>query len=175
MINSEFLDFDLTAKPAFYLIISGFVAWIVWGMLSAVFLPNVEMADGWCVEYVQVSENEEACYRYKNKLEEIKDWHNQQMVGRNAYLMLIVMGLYSLVNLVVFVGVPTWKKMKQDLKGWGLSLFLSAFCAFWPLSLWGVLGLLLPAQEHWLPQIFSDLHDNEVEATLRMLRSMAYD
>lgn len=156
-----------------FICIAGLVAYLLRAALAAIFVVNLPMASGWCLEVQEVQTGENAfhseCVLFQNDFEEAKYVHNQSMVGRNKILLLSQLALWFGVTSLLFHLIPKWKGSGNvDAGGWfgptaGIALAVSMGVPW-------LLSSALPPPYEWFPQVFRDISDAQIQAALRSLQ-----
>ena len=141
-----------------FLIIGSFFIFIISAILSSFFIIVLPLADDWCKDgdMIQIGEDEYeyVCFEFKNEVEELKYYHNKEMLKRNKYLVGLEYVIGYLLTSLCFVFIPKWRKRisHKDLK---TNLLISIGVAF-AISIVGNLffSWILPPPVNWFPEFF---------------------
>ena len=168
------MDYNNKKHIITYIIVGGFVFYILSAIISSIFIISVPQDKDWCLESIeiQVSENDykTECIEFKNDFEMLKYYHNKEMVRRNKYLVFLEFILAFLATSLFFYFIPKWKGhvSNEDNASKFLILTLIAFLISTIAPL--IFSWILPAPVNWFPQIFKDINDAQVNEVLRNLR-----
>lgn len=156
-----------------YLVSAGIMAYFLMAGLSAIFITPVEMGKGWCLEWkefeVRPDSYEKVCITFKNSFEEVKSFHNLQMLKRNDLLYSYVYYFFLLCSIFIFYFIPKWNG--NNYEGFGvtfLSLIVINIIVIYIIS--KAIGYILPPPIEWFPDIFVEINDRLTEATLQDLQ-----
>ena len=158
-----------------FLVGGGLVAYLLAAILSAVFIVALPMADDWCLKSEEVQTgpetNEIVCVAYKNSFERAKYFHNRRMIGRNKALLMVEFTLWLGATTLLFHWMPKWKGIAQSEDG-GNKAFLILVLTF-GVSLIAprVFSWFLPPPVDWLPSVFREIREAQVQMALRDIRS----
>jgi hypothetical protein len=156
-----------------YLIIGGLVVYLLSAAIDAVFIYTVEMSPGWCVESMD-AEGEygfhKECFRFKNKIEELKYLHNQTMKNRLSKRFYAMIALASIVTLLLMLLVPSrFFDNGNEFLHHKTEVFASAIFYGFLLSVVMPLlyGAVLPPPIEWFPDEIVAIRQARVELVLK--------
>ena len=156
-----------------YLIIGGFVFYLLRATLSAIFLASIPMDSDWCKNgrEIQVSDfrTEYICFEFKDDWQETIYYYNLKIIDRNKTLIWSVFILASLVTLFTFLLIPYWRgTIDQDIiKIIGYSIMISLGITFIvPL----IYSWIFPPPVDWLPEIFERINDAQINEAVKELK-----
>lgn len=156
-----------------FLIIGGFLLYIIAATISSFLIIVLPLGEDWCLDgdYLQVSEDEYeyVCFEFKNELEEFKYYHNMEMAKRNKYVYIISFLIAYLLTSFCFCFIPKWRN-KISKEVFRKNLLISAGVALAITFLGPLLfGFILPPPAEWFPSIFRDMHNEKVDNLLRYI------
>ncbi len=166
-----------------YIIIAGFFFYLARAALDSIFIVAIPMDDDWCLQYNKDEtkpEYEWVCLKYKNKLEQLKHYHNLKMIERNKYLSFSLFVIAFLLTKLIFSLIPEWKAngfntqslkiAMTDVTGIIFELIIAFVIIF--ITPW-IFELILPPPAEWFPEVFREISNAQIEAKLRELKSIA--
>ncbi|WP_028872325.1 hypothetical protein [Psychroserpens burtonensis] len=157
-----------------YLVIGGFIFYILSVLLSAISIAPIPMDQDWCKygEDIQIGENEYEfrCLEYKNEWQETIYYYNQKVLERYINLLWFKLILALIVTVFIFYFIPKWKgvlnKKGENIIG---SLILIALVIV--LIIPFIFSFLLPPPIEWLPDIFEEINDAQINEAIRTLKN----
>lgn len=92
-----------------YLIIGGFLFYLLDIYTDIVFRPYLKMSIGWCEEYreyMDVDGPHKDCIKFKNRVEELKALHNEHMFHRRKIIVAVLFGFASISTYLLMLLAP---------------------------------------------------------------------
>jgi hypothetical protein len=80
----------LTSFRLLYIIIGGFCIYLLSASIDLIFIPTLELSEGWCKELVEkkiIYRQVKECVKFSSNIEALKYKHNQSMEKRSSYKM----------------------------------------------------------------------------------------
>jgi len=157
-----------------YLLIGGFLFYTVSAILSAIFITPIPMDSDWCKdgEVVQIGENDSEfiCFEFKNEWQKSIYYYNQKMIGRNKNLFWLRLFSILIITVFIFYVIPKWKRNLnvEKSKAIGSSIALSIGIV---LLMPFFFSLILPPPNEWLPKIFEEINDAQINEAIRKLNN----
>jgi len=164
-----------------FAIVLGFFSFLASATWSAIFIVSLPMAEDAIIDAVEIETGEDRYgtiqtewwpIEFKNSLEELKYYHNLQMLDRNRYWLYGQLILGGLLSLCAFYIIPKWRNTldpEDSSRVVVTSVFLGVLTV---LIMPFVFGRVLPAPVKWFPQEIIDiaeLRENEVLNQLKVL------
>ena len=157
----------------FYLIVGGLVVYILSAAIDAIFICTVEMSPGWCLESTDVEGKygfHKKCIKFKNKIEELKYFHNQTIEKRIPKRTFAMFVLSSLVTLLLMLLAPShFFDRGNDFLSYKKEVIASAIFYGFLLSI--VIPLfyvaVFPPAIEWLPDEIITIRKARVELVLQ--------
>ena len=84
-----------------YIIIGGFLIYLLGAAIDLIFIPSLDMRDGWCNKWAEkkvIYRRIRECTDFRNEIDELKFKHNKNMEKRNSYKMFSFFFSASLVT-----------------------------------------------------------------------------
>jgi hypothetical protein len=163
----------LEQKPVIaYLVIAGFLFYVLHTFLQVVFIVTLPMEEGWAVEteeFDTADGTETVVTEFKDEYEEAKYYHNEQMLDRNKYLIGAEFALGLGLTILLFHFIPKWKAggVQKDEPDKPISILFLAFGITIIMPL--VFSWILPPPVEWFPSYLRELNDTLVNAELERL------
>jgi len=139
---------------------------------SALFLPYVNMDNGWCLKYSDIPghdhKNDPICEEFKNDYEQKKYDHNKMMVKKASYFRVGTILFNIVLASIIFYFIPIIRKKSIRIKA---LIYSSAFGLVVPIIVFLILTSLLPAPYKWFPSEFETIRNIRVEKLLESFRN----
>ena len=157
-----------------YIIITGFVFYLLSAVMSALFIYVLPLAEDFYTDYWEnIYEDPEGGISYefyitefKNDFEKRKFYHNKAMEKRNTYLIWLNFVIAVVITSVVFYFIPERRKVSNENSYTGvfISILAMAFCVTFIMPL--MFSFILPSPIEWFPKILKDFYENKVNDLL---------
>ena len=155
----------MNPKAFFYCVVMAFSFYVYSAIMSAAFVPSLDMGKNYCVDWIAPDGETQECYRFRNKFEERKYQHNQEMVNRKR----IIIGIGMLLMTIINFGLAPSSIVSKDSEI-ASRIGVSAVVAFF---IWGasfIFVFVLPPPIDWFPDVFREVRFEQEQAALRLLR-----
>ena len=84
-----------------YIIIGGFLIYLLSAAVDLIFIPTLEMTDGWCKNWTEnkvIYRRVRQCTDFRNEIDALKYTHNKMMEKRQSYKMFTIFFSASLIT-----------------------------------------------------------------------------
>ena len=161
-----------------FMIVGGFVFYLLSAIIDPIFIPTLEMPRIWCQKWVEKStgyQTEEICVEFNSKLNELKYNHNRKMEKRRHYKMIGFFLAASVLTFLLMVFNPSLffgeAVTIEDYTGAiAIAVFYGVILGF---ILPTVYELLLPPPMEWLPQELLEIRNARTEFILKEIVKMS--
>lgn len=161
-----------------YIMLGGLFFYLVSLTADMVFIPRLEMQQGWCENWVERrigyrAQNE--CVQFSDKLQELKYRHNQRMEERHKYKTLGIFLCATLITFLIMLLNPS-KFFDQHITFdaytgiFVVSVFYGVIIGF---LLPVIFQALLPPPSGWLPNEFFEIQKARTELILRQISELS--
>jgi len=160
-----------------YIIIGGFLIYLLGAAVDLIFIPTLEMSDGWCknwtekkVIYRQVRE----CTDFRSEIDALKLKHNKRMEKRQSYKMIAIFFSASLVTYFLMWLNPANFFDKSTAFEHNAAMMTTAvyYGVFLGFLMQILFQELLPPPHEWFPDEFLMIRQARVEQILKGINEM---
>lgn len=175
-----------TKRISIYIVLGGFVAFLITSGFTAVFVPYMELAKDGCLKFIELigpnGTSEVVCSEFKTNLEEVKYYHNISMEERYSNLQLGVFFLFLSLSSLAFYFIPKWYGKTPTINYMGDNTAANYIETFGSLLLINYLVvyiipsitlIILPSPIDWFPDIFIEISNKLRDSTLSELKDIA--
>jgi len=157
-----------------YVLIGGLFFYLVSTTFDLIFIPRLEMPQGWCQKWVERKigyRTQDECVKFSDTLQKLKYRHNQKMEERYKNKMFgIFLGATILTFLLMLLSPYKFFDRKitfETLSGsFAVAVFYGVIIGF---LLPVVFQTLLPPPSEWLPSEFLEVQKARTELILRQI------
>ena len=155
-----------------YIVIGGFLIYLLGAAVDLIFIPTLEMSDGWCknwtekkVTYRRVRE----CTDFRNEIDALKFKHNKRMEKRHSYKMFAIFFSASLVTYLLMWLNPAnfFDKTTAFEHNTGMMATAVYYGVFLGFLMPIIFQELLPSPHEWFPNEFIEIRQARVEQILK--------
>ena len=169
------MDFARPRDLLLFGAIAGVAFYLTSALWSALFIVALPQDRDWCKDAMEFQTGEAStdvrCVEFKNTFEELKSYHNRDMVDRNGYWVYaeLIAGAFS--GWFMFCRLPARRGMCRSVSqsSGGAVIYGMIVAMVVPLFL----SWLLPAPVKWFPNQIIKYADAKVERQLNFLRELA--
>ena len=170
---------QLVSFRLLYILAGGFFCYLSSAAYEAIFIPTLEMEDGWCEEWTEIKlmyRSKKRCVKFKNELEELKYRHNLKMDKRQSHK---IFSMFLVATLVTF----SLMMLKPSLffgKDTALNNYTGAMATavYYGTILGFIIPIifqqLLPPPTQWFPDEFQEIRQARIEYLLKENADLAH-
>jgi hypothetical protein len=161
----------LTSFRFLYIIIGGFLIYVLSASIDLIFIPTLEMSDGWCKDWTEKSmlyKKDKECAAFSDKIEERKYRHNKNMELRQSYKMFAILLLATVFTYFLIWLNPAnfFDRKTQFEHTTGVMAVAVYYGIFTGLIMPIIYQELLPPPHQWFPQEFLEIRQARIEQIL---------
>ena len=161
-----------------YVVFAGFFFYLVSVTFDTIFIPRLEMSQGWCEEWVERKvryRSQKECVKFSDRLQELKYRHNQKMEERFTNKMFgIFLSATAFTFLVMLISPYKFFDQKITFEnytgGFAVAVFYGVIIGF---ILPVVFQAILPQPAEWLPNEFQEIQTARTELILRQIMQIS--
>jgi hypothetical protein len=101
---------NLISFRLIYILVGGFFFYLSSATFDAIFIPTLELEDGWCQEWAEIKfmyRSKKRCVKFKNEVEAFKYRHNQRMDKRESHKTFTMFLVATLVTFSLMMLKPS--------------------------------------------------------------------
>lgn len=168
----------LTSFRLLYIIIGGFCIYLLSASIDLIFIPTLELSEGWCKEWSEkrfIYRQVKKCVTFSNNIEALKYEHNNRMEKRSSYKMIAFFFSASAVTYFLIWLKPANffdKKTEFDHNAGVITtaIYYGVFLGFLMPILYQE---LLPPAPEWFPREFIEIRQVRVEKILNDINEIS--
>lgn len=168
----------LTSFRFLYIIFGGFFLYVLSASIDLIFIPTLEMSDGWCKDWAEKSllyGKDRECVAFSDEIEERKYHHNKNMEQRQSYKMFAI-----LFSATVFTYFLMWlnpanffDQKTQFEHTTGVIAVAVYYGIITALIMPIIYHELLPPPHQWFPHEFIEIRQARIEQILNNISEMS--
>jgi hypothetical protein len=162
-----------------YIIIGGFLIYLLGAAIDLIFIPTLEMSDGWCKNWtekkVSYYRRVKECTDFRSEMDALIFKHNKTMEKRHSYKMFAIFFTASLVTyLLMWLNPANFFEKKTAFEHntgvMATAVYYGVFLGFlMPI----IFQVLLPPPQEWFPNEFIEIRQARVEQILEEINETA--
>ena len=160
-----------------YIIIGGFLIYLLSATVDLIFVPTLEMKDGWCKSWTEkrvIYRKIRECTEFRNEIDALKLKHNKRMENRNSYKMFAIFFSTSLftyflmwLNPANFFDEKTAFEHNSGVMA--TAVYYGVFIGFlMPI----IFEASLPPPQEWFPNEFIEIREARIKQIMDEIREM---